>query len=133
MTPPAEHLGDLLSGLADGELTPPEATAARIHLGSCPDCRLELAAVEQARALVRGLPLVDPPVPLALRRPARPARLAGMVAAAAAVIALLLLPGVGEDQPAPPVGRLVEVHATSAVNEDPVSQIAPAAISMSLP
>jgi hypothetical protein len=42
------------------------------------------------------------------------------------------LPGVGEDQPAPPVGRLVEVHATSAVNADPVSQVTPAVMPMSL-
>ncbi|MDP9072421.1 MAG: zf-HC2 domain-containing protein, partial [Actinomycetota bacterium] len=59
--PPAEHLGDLLSALADAQLLPAEAAAARAHLGSCPECRRELAATEQTRALVRGLPLVDPP------------------------------------------------------------------------
>jgi anti-sigma factor RsiW len=132
VTPGGGHLGDLLSALVDGELPAGDASAARAHLGGCPACRTELAATERARALVRGLPLVDPVAPLVTERGGGAGRLVGMVAAVAAVAALLLLPGVGEDQPAPPVGRLVEVHATSAVNADPVSQVTPAVMPMSL-
>ena len=132
MTPGADHLADALSALVDGELAAADATAARAHLGTCAACRAELAATEQARRLVRALPFVDPPVPLVAGRPPAPGRLVGMVAAVAAAVALLLLPGVDEEEPAPPVGRLVEVHTTSAVNADPVSQLTPAAIPMSL-
>ena len=132
MTPGADHLGDLLSAMVDGELPEPDLTAARAHLGTCAACRAELAATERARGLVRGLPFVDPPFPLVAGRPPAPGRLVGMVAAVAAAVALLLLPGVGEEEPAPPVGRLVEVHTTSVVNADPVSQLTPAAIPMSL-
>ena len=132
MTPTGDHLGDLLSAMSDGELDAAGAIAARAHLGGCPTFRAELAATERARALVRGLPLVDPPVPLVSVPAAPTGRLVGMVAAVAAAVALLLLPGVGEEQPVPAVGRLVDVHATSAVNADPVSQLTPAAIPMSL-
>jgi anti-sigma factor RsiW len=129
---PEPHLGDLLSALADGELASADVTTARAHLASCPACRGELAGTEEARAMVRSLPPVDPPVPLTLRRVPGGGGVAGAVAAAAAVVAVVLLPGVGEERPAPPVGRLVQVHATSGVNADPVSQLAPAAVPISL-
>ncbi len=133
MTPTGDHLGDLLSAVADGELDAAGATAARAHLGRCPTCRAELAATERARALVRGLPFVDPPISLVAGPPRGTGRLVGMVAGVAAGVALLLLPGVREEEPDPSVGRLVEVHATSAVNEDPVSQLTPALLPVSVP
>ncbi|MGH9157022.1 MAG: anti-sigma factor family protein [Acidimicrobiales bacterium] len=127
-------LGDSLSGLADGELTPDDALAAQAHLAVCRTCTREFEATVGARALVRGLPTVDP------RRPLAPAyllavgrRWAAPVAAAAAAVAMVLLTTVGGDR-APtqaPVARLVQVHATSAVNTDPVSQLAPSAIPVS--
>jgi anti-sigma factor RsiW len=126
------HLGDQLSALVDGELSPAASAVARAHLDSCPACRAELAHTEEARALVRGLPFVDPPTPLTVHPVRAASRVAGVVAAVAAAVALVLLPGVGEDRPSPPVGRLVEAHATSGVNPDPVSQVAPAAVPISL-
>lgn len=129
---PGPHLGDQLSALADGELAPAASAAARAHLDACPACRVELAYTEEARALVRGLPWVEPPRRLTLRPGRGTGRVTGLVAAAAAAVALVLLPGVGEDESAPPVGRLVEAHATSGVNPDPVSQVAPAAFPVSL-
>ena len=127
------HLGDLLSALADGELGPAEADRARAHLAACPACAAELAWTARARDLVRALPLVDPPVPLTLGRRSPARRVAG-VAAAAAAVALVLLTAVPDHRPAvPQVGRLVEVHATSGVNADPVGQMAPAAVPVSFP
>lgn len=128
---PGAHLGDLLSALVDHELDPSEDAAARVHLARCPACTAELAATEQARALVRGLPAVEPPVPLTGPVVRRPRRAAPAMAAAAAVVAFVLLAGVGEERSDLRVGRLVEVHATSVVNADPVSQLAPAAIPVS--
>ncbi|MGH9151636.1 MAG: zf-HC2 domain-containing protein, partial [Acidimicrobiales bacterium] len=55
MSGPTPHLGDALSALADGQLPDDEAGAARDHVAACVSCAAELAAVEQVRALVRGL------------------------------------------------------------------------------
>ena len=132
MTEGAGHLADLLSAMVDGELAAADATAARAHLVACNACQAELAATEHVRDLVRDLPAVDPPVPLGAGRAPVTGRLVGMVAAVAAAVALVLLPRVGEEEPAPPVGRLVEVHTTSVVNSDPVSQLTPGALSVSL-
>lgn len=134
MTAPGPHLGDALSGLVDGELAEGERRAAQDHIESCAVCTAELAGTNGVRLLVRALPMLSPPVPLWV--PARlPAgrRWAAPAAAAAAAVAMALLATVGgtaEPTPAP-LGRLVQVHATSAVNADPVSQLAPAAIPVS--
>lgn len=144
------HLGDRLSALLDGELAPPEAEEARRHLDACPACTAELSQIGQARALVRRLPPVEPPprfleqilagggppvaasggaavVPIRRRR-AAVAVLAGCAAAAAAVVSLLPAP---EPPARPPVGRLVEAHATSGVGGDPLSQLVPVGIPVS--
>ena len=143
------HLGDWLSALLDGELAPPEAEEARRHLNGCPACTAELGQVGQARAWVRRLPPVEPPprfleqvlagggppvaasggavVPIRRRR-AAVAVLAGCAAAAAAVVSLLPAP---EPPARPPVGRLVEAHATSGVGGDPLSQLVPVGIPVS--
>jgi anti-sigma factor RsiW len=55
------HLGDLLSGLLDRELSIEEEFAARQHLDECTACALELENVRLARSWVRGLPAVEPP------------------------------------------------------------------------
>lgn len=57
---PGGHLGDALSALADGELTPDEANAARAHLASCPKCSADLDSLDRVRARLRDLPLLDP-------------------------------------------------------------------------
>lgn len=144
------HLGDHLSALLDGELAEPDADEARRHLAACPTCTAELGEVGQARSWVRHLPLVAPPpgfleqllagdrspvvasgravvVPFRRRR-AAVAVLAGCAAAAAAVLGLLPAP---ESPAEPPVGRLVEAHATSGVGGDPVTQLVPVGIPVS--
>lgn len=131
MRPVSGHLGDTVSALADGELADGELADAQAHLDACPVCAAELAGTARVRDLVRGLPPIDPRVPLDIIR-VEPIgrRWAASAAAAAAAVALVLLTAVGAGEaPTPaPVGRLVQAHATSAVNADPLSQLAPAAI-----
>lgn len=141
------HLGDVLSALLDGELPRPHEEAARAHLAACPACADELAAVEQARAWLRGLPAVDPPFGfyerILLDGPERVAaftvrpslrRRAGMSALGAAAAAVTVL-GVGSPSPrpvSPAVPRLVEAHATSAsVGADLLSKLAPVGVPVS--
>lgn len=45
-----------LSGYKDGELVPRESDRVADHLNSCPDCRAELAALEQVDGWLIGLP-----------------------------------------------------------------------------
>jgi anti-sigma factor RsiW len=118
------HLGDAISALLDGELSPAEAAQADAHVLVCAECRDELMAIARMRDLVRQLPLV--PVPRLVRPAAR--RPVALVAAAAAVVALA---GVTYRPPAqtqsPPVGRFVQAHAASNLG-DPLSNLAPAAV-----
>lgn len=133
MTP---HAGDALSALLDGELSPAEEAGIRVHLAECEACRDELAATEGMRSLVRDLPPLDlPPIVVErarwVGRARRPSRLAAAAAAVAAVAAsaLFVAAGAGRQDPvSPEMGRLVEVHATSGANGDPVSQLTPAAV-----
>jgi anti-sigma factor RsiW len=132
-----EHLGDRISALLDGELTLAESAVARSHLAICPTCQDELEATDQVRGWVRALPPVDPPtpvfplapvVPLARRR----APLAAVAAAAAAVAAALLVLLAPQQQPVTPhVGKMVQAHATSGANTDPVGQVSPVAVPVS--
>jgi anti-sigma factor RsiW len=57
--PDGPHLGDALSALVDGELSPAVEAEARRHLDECADCADELAATQATADLVRGLPAVD--------------------------------------------------------------------------
>lgn len=140
------HLAEVLSALADGELGVAEEDQARAHLATCALCRAELADTVRVRDIVRGLPPVDSPVslgslvapvpaPVPARAPATARaerRWAPQVAAAAAAVAALVLATFQSEPPdAAPVAQLVQVHATSAVNLDPVSQMAPAAVPVS--
>jgi anti-sigma factor RsiW len=128
------HLGDLLSGLVDGQLDPAATASARAHLDGCPRCRAELAATEGARRLVRALPPVEPPFGfyprLLSRRGALRRGLAGLAAGAAAAAAAVTL----ATAPRPATVRtrvpdLVQTHAaTASVAGDPVSQLVPAAL-----
>jgi anti-sigma factor RsiW len=56
-----DHLGDVLSGLLDGELTPVEESDALAHLVGCVACRAELDGIRAVRLQVRSLPAVEPP------------------------------------------------------------------------
>ncbi|HVL05661.1 MAG TPA: anti-sigma factor [Acidimicrobiales bacterium] len=141
------HLGDALSALLDGELSPGQQETARAHLVGCQECTDELSAVGQARSWLRGLPQVDPPfgfyerilldrpvvaAPLGVRPGLR--RRAGIAALAAAAAAVTVL-GVGSPaaQPVnPSMPQLVEAHATSAsVGADLLSKLAPAGVPVS--
>ncbi len=128
----SDHLGDLVSALVDGQLDPAEEASALSHLSACEPCAAELKATADMRAVVRGLGQVDPRRPLA--GPVAGARglLAG-IAAAAAAVAVVVLSGLEPDSATrPEVARLVQVHSTSPVNIDPMSQLAPAVIPVSL-
>lgn len=128
------HLGEALSALVDGQLAYDDEAAALAHLAGCDECAAELASVTALRNLVRALPPVEPLRPLVALPVGhrRPSRLAGMLAAAAAMVAMLLLSGVQPDAgTGPQVAQLVQVHTTSPVNADPMSQLAPAALPVS--
>ena len=134
MTKPVKHLDDALSALVDGQLSDAELAAAQTHLHGCEACRAELEAIRTVRAVVRGLPDVEPKKPLVAVawEPRRPNRLAGIVAAAAAMIAMLLLASVPKQASGgPEVADLVQVHTTSPVNADLLGQLAPAAVPVS--
>lgn len=129
------HLGDLISALVDGQLGPDEEAAALGHLASCPACGADLQAISTVRAMVRSLGPVEPPRPLVAEPPVRrrPSWASGLAAAAAASVALLLLSGVEQQNTGvPQVAQLVQVHSTSPVNVDPMSQLAPAVLPASL-
>ena len=140
------HLGDGLSALLDGELEYAEAAAARAHLQGCPFCRAELDATATTRALVRALPMVEPPADLIdgllgqpgavvaiadarARRAGRNRPLAALagVAAAAALVVLSVAPRPPRTA-TPPVSTFVDAHATSSSDGDPVSGLAPVAV-----
>lgn len=44
------HIGELLSGYLDGELTQQDSQRVRLHCDACPQCRRELAELEALRA-----------------------------------------------------------------------------------
>ena len=128
------HLGDLVSAVIDGELTAIEAAGAQAHLDECATCRAELRATAQARAFVRALPEIDPPfgvVERGLRQARRPRPFAWAASAAAAAAVVGLFAVSGTERVEPPVGQFVEVHATSSVNGDPLSNLGPVVIPVS--
>ena len=126
------HLGDLASAFLDEELAPSEAERVRSHLAGCHACTSELEATRRVRALVRQLPPVEPPFPLTLPVPRRRAGVVGVAAAVAAAVASVLMANVQSEAPEQPsVARLLETHATSLVNVEPLSQLAPAAVPLS--
>jgi len=86
------HYGPELSAYLDGELTADEAGEVTSHLAVCSYCRDELVSLDGARAAIRALPRLEPPVLLSVeqhRRRRLPRwRIVGIAAgiAAAAVI-----------------------------------------------
>lgn len=118
------HLGDGLSALLDGELGEHEADLAAAHLDACEACRDELAAVQAGRALVRGLPFVEPPVGFVdqvigsrRRRRRRAAAAAGL--ASVATFATLVLGGAYDEMPevGADLAMLQEAHLGSPMGE----------------
>lgn len=54
------HLGDRVSALADGQLTPAATERALSHVAGCDSCAAELAAARQARRMLAGVCDVRP-------------------------------------------------------------------------
>lgn len=144
---PRLHLGDLLSALLDGELAPQEHAVALEHLATCRECSTELNQVSAARAWVRALPPVEPPlgfidrlireqedltVPVPWLRRGW-AAVAALALSAAAGIGILGLASPRDPPVNPQVGQLVETHAASAsLAGDPLSEFAPVAVPVNL-
>ena len=153
----APHLDDALSALLDGELGDDEAARARSHLAGCPLCGTEMAEVGQVREWLPSLPPVEPPATFYQRiRPPEPVTAAqhpdarrrehdaqhagarrrrhGLLAlagCAAATAVMLGLAAPDDPETSPPVGRFIEAHAT-ATGGDPVTDLAPVVVPVSL-
>lgn len=126
----AEHAGDLLSALLDGQLSVREATLVRAHVADCDECARELEHVRDARRLVRGLPAVDVPsvflaelsrdgagdavVPLGRRTTRRPP-IGSIAASIAAGVLLLVLSSstIGPGSLEPEVDGALARHAST--------------------
>lgn len=132
--PTADPRWELLDAYLDGELDPRERRAVEALLRDSDVARAELAGIERVRALVRGLPAVDPPFGFfeRLRRPHRPRRpdrrrrapgvaVAAIGAVAAAVVLILAVTPVAEPV-APPVGDLAARHVMLASSSGQVPE-----------
>lgn len=56
-----EEVQPILGRFHDGELPPAERIAIEVHLGNCPLCAGELAAIAELAAMTRALPVLEPP------------------------------------------------------------------------
>ncbi|HVF13047.1 MAG TPA: zf-HC2 domain-containing protein [Acidimicrobiales bacterium] len=136
--PAPEHAGDALSALLDGELSMQEEADVQTHLVTCLVCRLEMEAIGATRLRVRALPPVEPPFGLFERmlQPYRPGRrrVAMAFAGAAAAVAAVIVSVAPAREPLvnPSVATLIEAHATSAPDGDPLTNLAPAGVPVSL-
>lgn len=88
------HPEVLISAYLDGELAPGEREALMAHLGECVRCTLEMRELQDIRASVRGLPVLELPpglVPEADVELVPAHRNRGVwVGAAAAVVAVII-------------------------------------------
>ena len=119
------HLGEMLSALLDGEVDLPARRDAEAHLRACSQCRDELSQVEEARAAVRGLPVLDFPaglVPVERRR-RRWILSPGWATALAVALALTvgLVVGPGEPEAAFQVDILRDQHTARVVGDPGIS------------
>jgi predicted anti-sigma-YlaC factor YlaD len=124
------HPDDLLSAYLDGEVWGDERATIAEHLAACEGCRRELAEVAEARAQVRGLPLLEPPpglVPAPASRPRpflrRRWAWAASAAAAAVIVVGIVLGGGGETAPAIDLGTLAERHTARVVVDPGIATI----------
>jgi anti-sigma factor RsiW len=135
---------DLISAYVDGELAPAERGAVERRIGGSPSWADIHREVRETRAVVRGLPVPEPPAgflerlldlpvaePVSTPRSARrrvlgPWRWAAGGAAAAAVAVAFVVPS--PHRVTPSVPSQVESHATRAsLSQDPIMQLAPVA------
>ncbi len=119
---PDGHLSEELSAFLDGELTTGEVPVVTSHLGTCAECRLELADLDRSRIAVRALPGVEPPAFLDVHREAKAAsrrKLPTVIALATGVAAVVLAFTIGPfssggDQPTISIADLDARHAAVA-------------------
>jgi hypothetical protein len=118
---------ELLTAHLDDELDPAERRAVEEALADSAELRAEYATLEATRALVRGLPQVEPRQPLV--RPAavpepgrRTGRIGMMVAGVAAVWLVILTIGVsiGSLPIVPEVDQLTVQHASASETDMPM-------------
>jgi len=79
-----------MSAFLDGEIAPDDHAVVAAHIDSCTACGADLDSLARVRDWIRGLPVAEPPVPLAptLRRPSRWSWAAASAAAVALAIGL---------------------------------------------
>jgi anti-sigma factor RsiW len=140
---------ELLSAYLDGECTVAETAAVEERLRVDPQWRAVLDEVREARSVLRSLPrrepaagfvdalltMLRPAASTSARRPRR-ARFAAAIAAVAAVVAgfVLATPSHDTDDVTPPVATLADSHgATSSLQDDLVSGLAPVVASTGSP
>lgn len=58
------HSGEQISAYLDGELNGPELKGFLQHLGGCGPCSEELLEIQEVRAAVRSLPVIEMPAGL---------------------------------------------------------------------
>ncbi|MGA7272377.1 MAG: zf-HC2 domain-containing protein [Acidimicrobiia bacterium] len=91
------HPEGLLSAYLDGETTPAESRRLRSHMADCAYCRRQLYQINEMRAAVRSLPMLEMPaglIPARVdegHRSRRSLWLGAVAAVAAAVIAVATL------------------------------------------
>ena len=119
-----EYLDRDLDRFVDGELGVDADTAARLHVGTCSECRARVRDRQTLTRALRQLPYDEAPARLraavaAGARRSRASRAAGMFAAAAAAViiaaggaAVLVRPGLQHGDPAA-VEHVVDSHVRS--------------------
>ena len=101
------HYGEELSAFLDGELVTAEHHILSTHLQTCAECRYELQELDSARAAIRSLPTLEPPVLLGVERDIvaqrrlSPRRAVAAVVGAAAVVAVIGALGGSAEPPQP--------------------------------
>ncbi|HUW02538.1 MAG TPA: zf-HC2 domain-containing protein [Acidimicrobiales bacterium] len=117
----AQHAGELLSALTDGELEPAAEAAVQRHLVECDACRNEYELIGRSRAALLALPELDPPNDLIEQIVRRRHRILvrGVLGAfgAAVIAAVFLLSADLLPDPAiePRLGEMAVDHSTTAV------------------
>jgi anti-sigma factor RsiW len=117
------HVSELLSAHLDEELTADEMALVTSHLETCADCTAELVAISDVRDAVRGLPMLDAPIPL-LPAARRPSRWIGAVAsAAAAVLAVGIVFGPGQQAEAFDLDAIAGQHTVRQAVDPGISTL----------
>ncbi len=118
------HPGELISAYLDGELHGEEARELFKHLGSCGKCSEEMHQIQDVRAAVRSLPILEVPEGLTPTRSADVVpihRNRGVLVGAAAAIAIFIIAIAALVTPAPATISVDELNSRFAarVSLDP--------------